>query len=40
VDAGEVVLTGGMTDAVPIGPGDTITAVFSNLGALSVTATS
>jgi len=40
VDAGEVVLTGGMTDAVPIGPGDTISAVFSNLGALSVTATS
>lgn len=38
VDAGEVVLTGGMTDAVPIGPGDTISAVFSNLGTLSVTA--
>lgn len=40
VDAGEVVLTGGMTDAVPIGPGDTISAVFSKLGTLSVTATS
>ncbi|MEN9752241.1 MAG: hypothetical protein RLZZ600_1288 [Actinomycetota bacterium] len=39
VDAGEIVLTGGMTDAVPIGPGDTISAVFSNLGTLSVTAT-
>ncbi|MEN9751487.1 MAG: hypothetical protein RLZZ600_534 [Actinomycetota bacterium] len=39
VDAGAVVLTGGMTDAVPIGPGDTISAVFSNLGTLSVTAT-
>ena len=39
VDAGAVVLTGGITDAVPIGPGDTISAVFSNLGTLSVTAT-
>ncbi len=39
INAGELVLTGGMTDAVPIGPGDTISAVFSSLGSLSLTAT-
>ncbi|MFV0457861.1 MAG: 2-keto-4-pentenoate hydratase [Actinomycetales bacterium] len=36
--AGWVVLTGGMTDAVPLPPGGSISARFSTLGSVSVTA--
>lgn len=34
--AGSVVLTGGMTDAIPLRPGVPISARFSNLGAIDV----
>jgi 2-oxo-3-hexenedioate decarboxylase len=37
IDAGEVVLTGGLTDAVPIVAGDQISAEFTNLGTLVAT---
>jgi 2-oxo-3-hexenedioate decarboxylase len=37
IDAGAVVLTGGMTDAVFVRPGEQITAEFTNLGTLTVT---
>lgn len=37
IDAGEVVLTGGLTDAVPVTTGDQISAEFTNLGTLFVT---
>ncbi len=37
IEAGEIVLTGGMTDAVPIGDGDQIVAEFTHLGALVLT---
>lgn len=37
IDAGEVVLTGGLTDAVPVHAGDQISAEFTNLGSLFVT---
>ena len=38
IEAGAIVLTGGMTDAVPISAGDHISAEFTNLGSLTVTA--
>ena len=38
IEAGAIVLTGGMTDAVPISAGDQISAEFTNLGSLTVTA--
>lgn len=37
IEAGEIVLTGGMTDAVPLTAGDQIVAEFTNLGALVLT---
>ena len=37
IDAGEIVLTGGLTDAVPVSEGDQISAEFTNLGSLYVT---
>jgi len=37
IEAGSIVLTGGLTDAVFVEKGRTITAKFSNLGTLSVT---
>ena len=38
IEAGAIVLTGGMTDAVPISAGDHISAEFTKLGSLTVTA--
>jgi 2-oxo-3-hexenedioate decarboxylase len=38
IRAGEVVITGGLTDAVPVNAGDQISAEFTNLGSLFVTA--
>jgi 2-oxo-3-hexenedioate decarboxylase len=38
IRAGEVVITGGLTDAVPVNTGDQISAEFTNLGSLFVTA--
>ncbi|MEU6644898.1 fumarylacetoacetate hydrolase family protein [Saccharomonospora sp. NPDC046836] len=38
LEAGWVVLTGGLTDAVFVEPGATVTAEFASLGSLSVTA--
>ena len=32
IEAGAIVLTGGLTDAVPIGPGDVVAAEFTSLG--------
>lgn len=40
IEAGEVVLTGGMTDAVPVTAGDHIIAEFTHLGVLALTGTS
>lgn len=37
LEAGWIVLTGGMTDAVTIGPGQQVTAEFSHLGSVTVT---
>jgi 2-oxo-3-hexenedioate decarboxylase len=37
IDAGEVVITGGLTDAVPVVAGQQISAEFTNLGTLVVT---
>lgn len=34
IEPGWIVLTGGMTDAVPIGPGATVAAHFTNLGSV------
>jgi 2-oxo-3-hexenedioate decarboxylase len=36
MEAGWLVLTGGMTDAVPLGPGTSVTARFTNLGSVTV----
>lgn len=38
IKAGDIVLTGGLTDAVPVVPGDQISAEFTNLGSLFVSA--
>lgn len=38
IEAGEVVLTGGMTDAVFVNRGDQISAEFTHLGTLEITA--
>jgi 2-oxo-3-hexenedioate decarboxylase len=38
IRAGEIVLTGGLTDAVPVLAGVQISAEFTNLGSLFVTA--
>jgi 2-oxo-3-hexenedioate decarboxylase len=38
LEAGWTVLTGGMTDAVPLSPGRTISARFTSLGVVTVTA--
>lgn len=38
LEAGWIVLTGGMTDAVPLSPGTSVSAQFSHLGAVSVSA--
>lgn len=38
IPAGSIVLTGGMTDAVPLRKGGAITAEFTHLGTLSLTA--
>lgn len=38
LEAGWTVLTGGMTDAVPLMPGRTVSACFTNLGTVTVTA--
>ncbi len=38
IEAGAIVLTGGLTDAVPLGPGVHISAEFTTLGGLTVTA--
>jgi 2-oxo-3-hexenedioate decarboxylase len=38
IRAGEIVLTGGLTDAVPVSAGTQISAEFTNLGSLFVTA--
>lgn len=37
IEAGAIVLTGGLTDAVPLEPGVRISAEFTNLGGLTVT---
>ncbi|MGV1034312.1 MAG: 2-keto-4-pentenoate hydratase [Microbacteriaceae bacterium] len=37
IEAGEIVLTGGLTDAVPVTAGSQISAEFTSLGALFVT---
>lgn len=39
IEAGDLVLTGGMTDAVFVNEGEQITAEFSNLGSITVTGT-
>ncbi|MEU6487801.1 fumarylacetoacetate hydrolase family protein [Streptomyces sp. NPDC046887] len=36
LEPGQIVLTGGMTDAVPVRPGAAVRASFSTLGALSI----
>jgi 2-oxo-3-hexenedioate decarboxylase len=36
IPAGSIVLTGGMTDAIPVSPGDQISAEFTTLGSLFV----
>jgi 2-keto-4-pentenoate hydratase len=33
--AGHVILTGSVTAAVPVGPGDAVTATFDHLGAVT-----
>jgi 2-oxo-3-hexenedioate decarboxylase len=38
IDAGSIVLTGGLTDAVSLNPGSQYTASFANLGTLTVKA--
>lgn len=38
IPAGSIVLTGGLTDAVPLAPGCSITAEFTNLGSIHITA--
>jgi 2-oxo-3-hexenedioate decarboxylase len=38
IEAGQIVLTGGLTDAVFIGAGDRVTAEFTHLGSLSLAA--
>jgi len=38
IKAGDIVLTGGLTDAVPVSAGDQISAEFTNLGSLFVSA--
>lgn len=38
IKAGDIVLTGGLTDAVPVNVGDQISAEFTNLGSLFVSA--
>lgn len=37
IEAGEIVLTGGLTDAVPVHAGDQILAEFTHLGAIAAT---
>jgi len=37
IEAGEIVLTGGLTDAIPVSEGDQISAEFTTLGSLFVT---
>ncbi|MGO2097188.1 MAG: 2-keto-4-pentenoate hydratase [Candidatus Microbacterium stercoravium] len=36
IPAGSIVLTGGLTDAVPIAPGDSVTVEFTTLGSVTV----
>lgn len=36
LDAGWIVLTGGMTDAVPVAPGSRVAAHFTNLGSVTI----
>lgn len=36
IQAGDIVLTGGITDAVPVSPGDDVTAQFTSLGSLTI----
>jgi 2-oxo-3-hexenedioate decarboxylase len=36
IEAGAIVLTGGMTDAIPVAPGDDITVRFTHLGSLTL----
>lgn len=38
IEAGDVVLTGGLTASVPLGAGDVVTAEFDGLGSISVRA--
>lgn len=37
IEAGELVLTGGITDAVSVAPGDEVTVQFASLGSLTLT---
>ncbi|GAA4320825.1 2-keto-4-pentenoate hydratase [Actinomadura luteofluorescens] len=39
IEPGWIVLTGGLTDAVPLHPGGTVSVAFDSLGALSLTGT-
>ena len=39
LEAGWIILTGGITDAVPFGPGDLVHVEFANLGALTMRST-
>jgi 2-oxo-3-hexenedioate decarboxylase len=40
IEAGELVLTGGLTDAVPVAPGDWVSVQFASLGSVTLTVTS
>ena len=35
LEAGHVILPGSVTAAVPVGPGDTVTAAFAGLGSVT-----
>lgn len=37
IEAGAIVLTGGMTDAIAVAPGDDVSARFTHLGSISLT---
>ncbi|GGQ35845.1 2-oxo-3-hexenedioate decarboxylase [Actinomadura coerulea] len=39
IEPGWIILTGGLTDAVPLHPGSTVSVAFDSLGALSLTGT-
>jgi 2-keto-4-pentenoate hydratase len=36
LEAGQVVMAGGMTEAIPVGPGDTVVARFDRLGSVEI----